>query len=397
MAGLLWTQVGSKRLETPKTTGPSNKRLASSPAENQAATPIGKKKKIDELTPAQWTIVAGKKRKKAGTQQNVDTTPQRGNGKNGGQHSDELVPEQPNMIRILPGNLNRSRTVNDLLMQLIGEMEADMIIISEQYQERDSTAWFPHSLGIAAIWIPNPKRVPINMHGSKNGFVWVKSKGIMYVSCYLTPNESIIEFQEKLDLLEDAIREEEGMILLAGDLNARAVEWGVPQPDSRGKRILEMAARTGLVMINKGQKPTFRRTGQKGSIPDITLASESLAPLIQRWHVIEDYTGSDHQYMSFTVGNAPQNGITSQRKLGWNTTKMNEELLNKVITEGKEALISLYNRGEQAMRVETLVDATMQLIHRACDESMPRKIVHNRRRTNYWWTDKIAELRRKCL
>ena len=64
LAGLLWTQVGSKRLETPKTTGPSNKRLASSPTENQAATPIGKKKKRDELTPAQWTIVAGKKEKK---------------------------------------------------------------------------------------------------------------------------------------------------------------------------------------------------------------------------------------------------------------------------------------------------------------------------------------------
>ena len=127
------------------------------------------------------------------------------------------------------------------------------------------------------------------------------------------------------------------------------------------------------------------------------MASESLAPLIQRWHVIKDYTGSDDQYISFTLGNAPQNGITSKRKLGWNTTKMIEEQLNKVITEGKEALIALYNRGEQAMRVETLVDATMQLIHRACDESMPRKIVHNRRRTNYWWTDKIAELRRKCL
>ena len=48
--------------------------------------------------------------------------------------------------------------------------------------------------------------------------------------------------------------------------------------------------------------------------------------------------------------------------------KMNEEQLNRVVTEGKEALIALYNRGEQAIGVETLVDATMQLIHRACDE-----------------------------
>ena len=67
--------VGIKRLETPKTKGPSNKRIASSLAENQAATPIGRKKERDELTSAQWTIIAGKKTKKAETQQNVDTTP----------------------------------------------------------------------------------------------------------------------------------------------------------------------------------------------------------------------------------------------------------------------------------------------------------------------------------
>ena len=123
----------------------------------------------------------------------------------------------------------------------------------------------------------------------------------------------------------------------------------MPKPDSRGKRIFEMAARTGLVVISKGQTLTFRRTGQKGSIPDITLTSESLAPLIQSWHVIEDYTGSDHQYISFTLRNAPQNGINPQRKLGRNTTKMNKEQLNRVVTEGKEALIALYNRGEQAI------------------------------------------------
>lgn len=132
--------------------------------------------------------------------------------------------------------------------------------------------------------------------------MWVQSNGIIYVSCYLTPNESILEFQEKLDVLEDEIRVEEGKILVAGDLNARAVEWGMPKPDSRGKRILEMAARTGLMVMNKGNRPTFRRPGQNGTIPDITLASESLASMIERWEVLEDYTGSDHQYITYSVG-----------------------------------------------------------------------------------------------
>lgn len=50
------------------------------------------------------------------------------------------------------------------------------------------------------------------------------SKCITYVSCYLTPSESILDFQGKLDLLEDAIRDEKGKVLVVGEFKARAVE-----------------------------------------------------------------------------------------------------------------------------------------------------------------------------
>ena len=166
--------------------------------------------------------------------------------------------------------------------------------------------WYTDTLGTAAIWIPNPAKVPVEAHGNGSGFVWVRSRGVTSVSCYLTPSDNIADFQEKLELLEDTIREEGEMVLAASDFNARAPKWGMPRPDSRGKRILELAAKTGLIVMNEGLTPTFRRPGYQGTIPDITLASETLAPSMYNWRVIEDYTGSDHQYICLELGENPR-------------------------------------------------------------------------------------------
>ncbi|CAD7087787.1 unnamed protein product [Hermetia illucens] len=84
-----------------------------------------------------------------------------------------------------------------------------------------------------------------------------------------------------------------------GLLGKRALEWGMPHTDSRGKRILEMAARTGLVVLNTGSTLTFWRPGCEGSIPDVTFASESLVSLVDGWRVLEDFSASDHQYIAF--------------------------------------------------------------------------------------------------
>ena len=79
------------------------------------------------------------------------------------------------------------------------------------------------------------------------------------------------------------MQQAEGGIIMTGDFNAKAAEWGMPKTDSRGKRILEMAARRGLLVMNRGRTPTFRRAGNTGTIPDITFASEGVASLMENW------------------------------------------------------------------------------------------------------------------
>ncbi|XP_046679323.1 uncharacterized protein LOC124366766 [Homalodisca vitripennis] len=117
--------------------------------------------------------------------------------------------------------------------KLILEKQIDLLILSEHYRDRVGPNWFPDYLGTTAIWVPNTN-------------VLVKGH----------------DFQNQLNDLEDIILTlGNSRIILAGDFNAKSVEWGMPATDVRGFRILEMAARTGLVVSNVGSAPTFRRPG----------------------------------------------------------------------------------------------------------------------------------------
>ena len=45
-----------------------------------------------------------------------------------------------------------------------------------------------------------------------------------------------------MDGLEDAIQEKEGDMIVAG-LHAKVLEWGIPEPDCTGKRVVEISSR----------------------------------------------------------------------------------------------------------------------------------------------------------
>ncbi|XP_073979889.1 uncharacterized protein [Rhodnius prolixus] len=296
-------------------------------------------------------------------------------------------------MKILQGNLHRSRTADALLDRLITEWEPDLLIISEQYRNRGSPTWYTDVYNTAAIWVPNPGTVPVEYHSSGRGFVWIRCLGITYVSCYLTPNESIHDFREKIDALEDTFHDRRSAMVIAGDFNARATEWGMPTTDARGRYILEMAARLGLSVANSGNTPTFRRPGQLGTVPDITLVSDVLAQQVKNWRVLEDYTGSDHQYIIFYLQQKydKTEGILT-RRVGWNLSKLNEEAFSMVIEQGKMAVVDM-----QGLLEET-VSKTMGLVRQACDASMPKRKKFQRKRTPvYWWTAEIAMLRKNCL
>ena len=61
-----------------------------------------------------------------------------------------------------------------------------------------------------------------------------------------------------MDGLEDAIHKMEGDMIVARDFNTKALKWGMPEPDCRGKQLVQMSSRLDLVVLNTGRTSTFR-------------------------------------------------------------------------------------------------------------------------------------------
>ncbi|XP_053956335.1 uncharacterized protein LOC128861988 [Anastrepha ludens] len=265
--------------------------------------------------------------------------------------------------------MHRSRTADALLEQIAIERELDAVIISEQYGRIAKGTLFEDEIATAALWVPSGSTVAVTQHQAG----------------------STEQFSTKLDLIEDTVREIGDPFIVAGDFNAKAVEWGAPTTNTRGRHVLDMAARLGLVVANTGDATTFRRPGCEHTTPDITLETDSLAGVINGWEVLEEYNGSDHQYITFRISartdNTPTPITKSARK--WNMAKVNTE----AFLAHFDANFMPHIRGDAG----SFASDMMQRIAKSCDESAPRAGLRSRRRPVYWWTSEIAELRRTCF
>lgn len=293
--------------------------------------------------------------------------------------------------------MHRCEEAHLLLPQIATEHDADVLILCEQYRDMTTQTWFKNDTGTSAIWVRNT-RVRVLSNGAGDDYVWAKVGDLTYVSVYLTPNCTAGAFKDKVDRLEDALRDLPGDLVVAGDLNARAIEWGMTRTDKRGRLLLEMAARLNLTVTNMGSTPTYIRPGVGSSIPDVTMISDSILPLMGRWGVIDDYTASDHQYIVFEVnGYTRTRHNTTRQPPRWNVTKLDVGGFTRLLQEAAAPEDAVPNALTGRNRTERLVDGTMKLINRLCKATMPRKNPRPVKRATYWWTDDIAELRRHCI
>ncbi|XP_026476037.1 uncharacterized protein LOC113381301 [Ctenocephalides felis] len=243
------------------------------------------------------------------------------------------------MTRILQGNLNRCSLAQNLLYQRVAEDKIDVCIISEQYQSALVKSWYVDKTSTAAIW-----------------------------------NQRV---RQKLTSIENTICGFNGEDLIAGDFNAKSVEWGADFSDTRGNEVADMAARLDLTVLNTGVTSTFRRPGYRESILDITLATPKTASRIQDWKKRLPTT-----YTEITKDAA---GIPGSWTL----------MLYESLTRGWVTLES-HPFPTNSSETKNIVTKTMKIITAACNASMPRRKTQDLHRPAYWWTCEIAELRKKC-
>jgi endonuclease/exonuclease/phosphatase family metal-dependent hydrolase len=302
--------------------------------------------------------------------------------------------DETKMIRFLQINLNGCQAAQDLMAQVAEERRADLVIISEQYRNA-LNRWYSGGAGSrSAIYAPSAQ-LRVTAFGTDSGgiWTWVELQALRIYSCYFSPNSSIVEFTSDLNRLEDDVKTSSLPVILAGDFNAKAPEWGSSKTDRRGVLLSELASHLHLHVANIGSSLTFVRGGS-GSVIDVTFADEEVVGGIRNWQVLETYSHSDHRYISFEAGAHATRPQPYPANSGWGVRKLNLTALDEAVAEGRKAVMDTIDGGAGT---EDAVRSLNRLLKQCCDASMVRRSQKNQRRPVYWWTDTIADLRRECL
>lgn len=297
--------------------------------------------------------------------------------------------------RLLQCNLNHSWGAQDVMMQYVLEENIAVCMVSEPISIPVSPAWFESGNRRAAIYV-NPessKNTAVRCRAGRNSIT------IKYGSCYLTsvyvsPNVDDNEYLEALDELDEAHSfASKQRHLVCGDFNARSPQWSASSSNKKGEYLEEWAAQNDLRLLNTGVEPTCIRP-QGFSTVDLSWCSPDMVCKIREWNVESTVTLSDHLYITMTLESSVDNTHPRGNNLrSWNFKKLDQEMLVETL-EWKCATTPFEDLAEyNAQDWVKWLDATMA---EACDLAAPRSKARGKRRTAYWWSESLADARRRC-
>lgn len=279
-------------------------------------------------------------------------------------------------------NLNHCEAAQSLMLQSARENQTDVIIICEPFKRIPGSGWVANRDGKAAIWsINTPPRAVNTDH---NGFVRARIGNVTFYSCYAPPSWELEKFKTMLAEIVDDARGRSPLVI-AGDFNAWAVEWGSKESNSRGYCLLEEFSALDVTLMNDGKTLTYRKAGS-GSIIDLTLMSCSLGRGV-KWKVSEEFTFSDHQAIYYELHKSSAKKPPKLTGPKWKDSCLDEHTFVDLLGYKEWKCGSAENMAIQLER--NLADA--------CDASMPRRKPSRRGSPCYWWNDEINQLRKKCL
>lgn len=224
---------------------------------------------------------------------------------------------------------------------------------------------------------------------------------IAIFSCYISPNCSLLEYEEFIDELDMNIKRcNTRHILLGGDFNAKSVYWGCATTDKRGECVESWAATSGLILLNIGQNPTCIRH-QGDSIIDLTWSTPELNRMVVSWKVDKDIlTLSNHRYLVIELKNPSnmerrRNGMTANLSAKeaypkWSHKEIDTELFAEALEWECSNWANPENGHAAAYKLKDLMT-------NASDLSMKRTRKSRKKIQVHWWSSSLEEIRKDCI
>lgn len=155
------------------------------------------------------------------------------------------------------------------------------------------------------------------------------------------------------------------------DANAHSPAWHSLDLTAEGEMLEAFIMESNLYVVNEaGCPPTYYRPGDESNI-DVTLVSESVIRLTDKWQVHEGWTSSDHNAITFDIVSNPQQVVSAERAIleKFITLKANWEKFDQAYLRKIPEAKTCRNANETIQMVKKVRRAMVE----ACKEAMPRR------------------------
>ena len=303
-------------------------------------------------------------------------------------------------LKVLQCNLNHCKNACDELSINFIKYNSDIVLIQEPYCTKNivrylKNAELVYDKKIFGININQPPRTVIMYRRGLNVFVLnefcsrdmvtikLRINNTTLVLCSVYVENGTLNILNQLKELKDSCKAKNLQLIIGGDFNAHHINWGSADNNYRGEKVMDFIISTELTIQNLGSKPTFVRTNCS-TIIDLTLTTQFIGNKIKNWHVIDDYTGSDHKYIQFVLSlkNCYEVKTRHPRKTNWE--KYQETLTNDL----KDIKTNFKNVVEFEYAANKLSETIISAFHKNCVEQTVRT-----NRNVSWWNNYLAKSR----
>ncbi|XP_055604980.1 uncharacterized protein LOC129753206 [Uranotaenia lowii] len=172
---------------------------------------------------------------------------------------------------------------HQLLRQMTVEAKLDIALVADPYRRAaNGINWATDDAKLAAIWVTGSFPIQEVLATENEGMVVAKVNGIYFCSCYAPPRWSLERFGTMVDKMVDVLMGK-SPIVIAGDFNAWADEWGSRLTNPRGQILLEALARLNVDLANVGNTSTYQGWNGSESTIDVTFGSPGL---VSDWMIL---------------------------------------------------------------------------------------------------------------
>ena len=207
---------------------------------------------------------------------------------------------------------------------------------------------------------------------------------VVIISGYLPYDSPYDPPGDLIEMLVGKCSRGKKQLILGCDANAHHILWGSSDVNHRGERLIDFILSSNLEILNRGNRPTFKNS-RRQEVIDISVASLSLSDRINKWHVSEEQSLSDHNHIEFELGSDPPAtpSYRNSRKTNW------AEYISSL--EPKLRDINSFPKSKTDTEIAT---AQLQSALISSYEDNCRLVVSKTTGRVPWWTDELTRLRK---